>query len=81
MSETTELVSQGQGTPRPRVEYHHGRTPAAWTGMTIAMVGSIVATVGFLMPFNWPIIWVGLGLLVGSALVGGIMRKMGYGQE
>lgn len=81
MSETTELATKAHGTSRRRVEYHHGRTPAAWTGMTISMVGSIVATVGFLMPLNWPVIWAGVALLVGGALVGGIMRKMGYGQE
>lgn len=66
-----------------REEYgHHGKTPAAWTGSAIAAVGAIIGTVGFLLPgINWLVVWVGLAVMVLSAVVGGAMRKMGYGQQ
>lgn len=62
-------------------KYHHGRTPAAWTGMAIAMLGSFVAVAGFVMNINWMLVWVGLGILVLAPIVGGIMVKMGMGQD
>ncbi|MFP5416144.1 MAG: HGxxPAAW family protein [Actinomycetes bacterium] len=62
-------------------KYHHGKTPAAWTGTTIASIGALVATVGFFMNINWLMVWIGLGLMVVAAIVGGAMSRMGYGQE
>lgn len=60
--------------------YHHGRTPAAWVGMVVAVVGALIGTVGFLMNINWPVVYVGLAVLVLAPIVGGVLRKMGYGQ-
>lgn len=65
----------------PEEKYHHGRSPAGWTGTAIATIGALVATVGFLMNISWPVVWAGLGMMVLAAIVGGVMRKMGYGQE
>ena len=62
-------------------KYHHGKTPAAWTAMVIASIGAVIATVGFFLNINWPVVWVGLGIMVASAIVGGVMVKLGYGQE
>ncbi|MHB9862519.1 HGxxPAAW family protein [Streptomyces sp. YIM S03343] len=57
----------------------HGHTPAAWTGVIIAFIGFCVASVFIVMaqPVGF---WVGIGLTVSGALVGGIMRQMGLGQ-
>lgn len=62
-------------------KYHHGRTPAAWTATVIAIIGSVVSTAGFLLNISWTLVWAGLALLVGAAVVGGIMVKLGYGQS
>jgi len=64
-----------------RKEYPHGRTPAAWAGSILATLGFLVASVGFVMNLNWPIIWVGFAIVAVSVVVGGVMRKLGYGQE
>ncbi|OYN99041.1 HGxxPAAW family protein [Enemella evansiae] len=66
---------------------HHGRTPAAWTGSMIALVAFIVLTVGFLAgpggfpSINVPISIAGGVLLVLAPIVGGIMSRIGMGQD
>jgi hypothetical protein len=58
----------------------HGHTPAAWTGVIIAFIGFCVggaATVGDSIPG----FWIGIGLILLGAVVGGIMRLMGLGQK
>ncbi|MFV0450928.1 MAG: HGxxPAAW family protein [Propioniciclava sp.] len=60
---------------------HHGRTAAAWTGSIIAAVGAAIGSVGFLMNINWLVVWVGVGVMLIGAIVGGVLRKMGYGQQ
>ncbi|MFT3970389.1 MAG: HGxxPAAW family protein [Micropruina sp.] len=59
--------------------YHHGRTPAAWTGTTISGVGFVLATIAFLMGPNWIFVWVSVAVILAGAVVGGIMSKMGMG--
>lgn len=60
--------------------YHHGRTPAAWAGSIIAAVAFVVGAIGFLLGPNWTMIVVGGVLLAASVVVGGVLRKLGYGQ-
>ena len=57
---------------------HHGNTPAAWTGVTIILVGFTVGGIG-LMVDSWPMFWVGVALCPIGAIVGKIMQKMGLG--
>ena len=38
---------------------HHGNTPAAWTAVTVAMVGFVVGGIGLMMtPVNMTVFWV-----------------------
>lgn len=60
--------------------YHHGRTPAAWAGSTIAAVGFVIAAVAFLIGLNWVLFWIGIVIVLAGAVVGGVMHRMGYGQ-
>ncbi|MDO4716094.1 MAG: HGxxPAAW family protein [Propionibacteriaceae bacterium] len=62
-----------------RRHYHHGRSPAAWTGTTIACIGFILATVASVTGPNWTLVWVSCGLLLLALIVTGIMKKMGLG--
>lgn len=75
-------MTQEQGATRyaGRKHYHHGRTPAAWVGSIVAAIGFVIAAVGFLMNINWPIVWVGLGLVAVGTVAAGVMVKLGYGQ-
>ncbi len=59
---------------------HHGRTPAAWTGVIIALVGFVLGGVGLLIE-SMPLFYVGVVLAVASAVVGGVMSKMGMGAQ
>ncbi|MER6060876.1 MULTISPECIES: HGxxPAAW family protein [unclassified Streptomyces] len=58
----------------------HGHTPAAWTGVIISFIGFCVA--GAFMVMAQPVgFWAGMVLILGGAVVGGIMRAMGLGAK
>lgn len=57
---------------------HHGSTPAAWTGVTLALVGFLAGGVGLVIS-NWVVFWVGAGVVVASALVSKLMQAAGLG--
>ncbi len=56
----------------------HGSTPAAWTAVTVCLLGFCVGAVGLVVD-NWPIFWVGIALLLVSGIVGKVMQAMGMG--
>lgn len=58
---------------------NHGNTPAAWTAVTVAMLGFVVGAVGLLLdPVNMAIFWVGVALGVASLVVFAVMAKLGF---
>ncbi|GAA4721035.1 HGxxPAAW family protein [Nocardioides conyzicola] len=58
---------------------NHGNTPAAWTFVTVAMLGFVVGGVGMLLsPVNWTIFWVGVALALASLVIFAVMAKLGY---
>lgn len=57
---------------------NHGSTPAAWTAVTLALIAFCVGAVG-LVAGNWPVFWIGVGLLAVAAIVGKVMQAMGLG--
>ena len=59
---------------------HHGRTPAAWTGVSIALVAFVIGGVGLLIE-SMPLFYVGLVLGLVAAVAGGVMSKMGMGSQ
>ncbi|WP_416978506.1 HGxxPAAW family protein [Streptomyces sp. T028] len=57
----------------------HGHTPAAWTGVTIAFIGFLVA--GAFMVMAQPVgFWAGMVIVVLGGVVGALMRAAGLGQ-
>jgi len=58
----------------------HGSTPAAWTAVVIITIAFTVGTLAVVLG-NWPMFWVGVGLVVLGAVVGRIMRAMGLGKR
>ena len=59
--------------------YHHGKTPAAWTGSTIATVGFLLGAIAFVIGPNWLLFWVSMAIVLAGAIIGGVMSKMGMG--
>ncbi len=59
---------------------HHGNTPAAWTGVTIILVGFVVGGIG-LVASSWLTFWIGVALLPVALVVGKVMQGMGLGAE
>ncbi|MER6956118.1 HGxxPAAW family protein [Streptomyces sp. NPDC002623] len=57
----------------------HGHTPAAWTGVTIAIIGFTVA--GAFMVMAEPLgFWAGMAIVALAGVVGMAMRAAGLGQ-
>ncbi len=57
---------------------HHGNTPAAWTAVTIVLVGFVVGGLGLVVD-SMPMFWVGVVLGPIGGAVGLVMSRMGYG--
>jgi hypothetical protein len=59
---------------------HHGNTPAAWTGVTIMLLGFIVGGIGLVIG-SMAMFWVGVALQPVGLAAGKIMQVMGLGAE
>jgi hypothetical protein len=60
---------------------HHGNTPAAWTAVTVAMVGFVVGGIALMLdPVSIPLFWVGVAIGVASLVVFAVMAKMGMNE-
>ncbi len=56
----------------------HGSSPAAWTGVTIMLIGATAGTLFFW--FDQPLlVWASSSLLVIGPLAGSFMARAGYG--
>lgn len=60
--------------------HDHGNTPAAWTGVTIALIGFCVGGV-FTVMAEPLLAAASLVIVVLGAVVGGVMRSMGLGKK
>ena len=80
MASTTSGPSKtaSEGTSGPVKHVHHGRTTAAWAGTLIALVAFLVGGLALVFQ-NWPIFWVGVGLLVVSLIVTKVLQVTGHG--
>ncbi len=58
----------------------HGSTPAAWTAVAIITLAFAVGTLAVVLA-NWPLFWVGVGLVVVGAIVGRVMQALGLGKR
>lgn len=57
----------------------HGNTPAAWTAVSVAMLGFVVGAIGLLLsPVSMTVFWVGVALGVASLVVFAVMAKLGF---
>ncbi|MFC6153253.1 HGxxPAAW family protein [Nocardioides yefusunii] len=57
---------------------NHGNTPAAWTGVAVAMLGFVIGCVALMLsPVSMVLFWVGVALGVIALPVFLVMAKMG----
>ncbi len=57
---------------------HHGNTPAAWTAVTVAMVGFVVGGIALMLDtVSMPLFWIGVAIGIASLVVFVVMAKMG----
>lgn len=60
---------------------HHGRTPAAWTGVAIAGAGFLLGGFALVDGPNWVLFWIAAALCVVALIVARVMQVMGYGAD
>ena len=58
----------------------HGSTPAAWTGVSIVLLGFVVGGLGLVLE-NMPVFFAGVALGPIGGIVGYVMGKMGMGGD
>lgn len=61
---------------------NHGNTLAAWTAVTVGLVGFVVGGAGLMLdPISYPVFWVGVGLVVVAGLLFVVLAKLGFHEE
>ncbi|WP_028658781.1 HGxxPAAW family protein [Nocardioides insulae] len=56
----------------------HGNTPAAWSAVTVCLIGFLIGSVGLMFdPVSYPVFWVGVAVVVLSGVLFIVMSKMG----
>ncbi|MCH1868306.1 HGxxPAAW family protein [Nocardioides sp. CFH 31398] len=57
---------------------NHGNTPAAWTAVTVGILGFVVGGIALMLsPVSMTLFWVGVALGIGALPVFAIMAKLG----
>jgi hypothetical protein len=62
------------------MDNNHGHTVAAWVTTILAIAGSTVASVAFVIA-DVTVAIVGIAVTVAAPFVGLILRQLGYGQK
>jgi hypothetical protein len=58
---------------------NHGNTPAAWTAVSVAMLGFVVGSVALMLsPVNMMLLWVGLALGAVALPLFLVMARLGF---
>lgn len=78
-SSTTNPASEHAHLPPTAPPRNHGHTVAAWVTVSVVIAGAAIAAIGLLTALPW-LFWTGLGVAVLGVVIGGILRKVGFGQ-
>ncbi len=62
------------------VDPGHGHSLAAWTAVTIMLVGFTIGTVAFFLTLAW-LVLASAGIMLVGLIVGWIMSRVGYGVD
>lgn len=71
----SSYINNGIEAPED-AKYHHGRSPAAWVSVIIALVGAILGTIAVVL-LNWTLLAIAGGIIVVALIVGRIMQVAG----
>jgi len=77
----TDAAQHGQTDHVPAKDYHHGRSPAAWAGVSVASAGMLVGSIGMIPHINWIVFGIGAVLFVAGGLIAVALRKLGLGAD
>ena len=80
MATTAQRSDVTYVTNRRGKHVHHGRTLAAWTGASIALLAFIIGGIAVVAKY-WPMFWVSVGLIVVSLIATVVLQRMGYGAD
>jgi Family of unknown function (DUF6704) len=80
MATTAQRSDMTYETNRRGKHVHHGRTLAAWTGASIALLAFIVGGIAVVVQI-WPLFWASVGLVVVSLIATVVLQRMGYGAD
>ena len=80
MSSTGQSPANVVQHDKPSKHVHHGRTMAAWTGTTVALVAIILGGIAVVVQ-NWPLFWISAGLFVVGLIATKVLQVMGYGAD
>ena len=71
-----------KGTPMARTPkyYHHGGSPAAWTGSVIAAIGFTIVCIACFLGPHWVMVIAGSAVILVAGLTTMVMKAMGLGQ-
>jgi hypothetical protein len=57
---------------------NHGKTPAAWTAVTLVMLGFLIGSIAVVMASVWLFV-AGVVVIIAGAVAGKVMQMMGLG--
>jgi hypothetical protein len=60
---------------------HHGRTPAAWAGVTLAMIGFLLGGFALVAGPNWTLFWISVAICVLALIVAKVLQATGHGAD
>ena len=78
MAGTAQHSDLTHPTSRRGKHVHHGRTLAAWTGSTIALIAFVVGGIAVVIQ-SQPLFWASVGLAAVALIVTVVLQRMGYG--
>ncbi len=58
---------------------NHGHTTAAWVTVTLVILGGVVSALAVMGAIVW-LFWVGMVVVVAGAVVGYVLKMLGFGQ-
>lgn len=75
---STKKLSGPPTGPHAVEDLGHGHSIAMWAGCGVAFLGFLVGTIAVMM-LNWPLLYVGMGIVALSLVVGRVLSMMGFG--